>query len=139
MEPLLGGRATVRPPLLINQNTRFPGEDEELDATRAELGQDGDRTLDTAQPAIDADAEADPFVTGAAHRAKKSHRTRDPNEGVKDMINVLKDKWEEDKTAEALARDEEKEGREKILEIMEKNQKAMSDAVDVLKYMANKM
>ena len=41
--------------------------------------------------------------------------------------------------ADTLTCDEEKKGREQILDIMKKNQETMSDAVDVLRFMAQKM
>ena len=76
---------------------------------------------------------------GETHRAKKKRRTHDPNEGVKTMLEVFEKKWEDDKTADTLACDEEKKGREQILDIMKKNQETMSDTVDVLRFMAQKM
>jgi len=134
MEPVLSGCANVNPSLIINQNTKFPDESEIGSVTPRESQKDD---ASNSTPVVDDDG--DPFLTGASHRAKKRRRTRDPNEGVKQMLEVFEKKWEDDKTADTLAREEENAGREQILDIMKKNQQTMSDAVDVLRFMAQKM
>jgi len=131
MEPVLGGRANVNPPLILNQNS-FPG-DSDSTSTPRELQKD------EASNDVPVDDSGDPFLTGVTHRAKKKCRTRDPNEGIKTMLEVFEKKWEDEKMVDTLARDEEKKGREQILDIMKKNQETMSDAVDVLRFMAQKM
>ena len=132
MEPVLGGRANVNPPLILNQNSSFTGDSDSASTPR-------ELQKDDASNDVPVDDEGDPFLTGVTHRAKKKRRTRDPNEGVKMMLEVFEKKWEDDKTADTLARDKEMEGREQILDIMKKNQETMSDAVDVLRFMAQKM
>ena len=132
MEPVLGGRANVNPPLILNQNSSFTG-DSDSTSTPRELQKD------EASNDVPVDDSGDPFLMGVTHRAKKKRRTRDPKEGAKTMLEVFKKKWEDDKMVDMLTRDEEKKGREQIWDIMKKNQETMSGAVDVLRFMAQKM
>jgi hypothetical protein len=92
------------------------------------------------------DDEGDPFLIGATHRAKKRRRNRDPNEGVKQMLEVFEKKWEIDAAEETVSQEEEKKGRGELLglmkenqQILKENQQTMSNAVDVLRMMADKM
>ena len=58
---------------------------------------------------------------------------------MKDMLDVFQVKWTDQKKAEAAIREEEKEDRERMLDVMTKGQQSMSDAVDVLRSIAQKM
>ena len=87
MEPVLGGRANVNPPLILNQNS-FTG-DSDSTSTPRELQKD------EASNDVPVDDSGDPFLRRVTHRAKKKHRTRDPNEGVKTMLEVFEKELKE--------------------------------------------
>ena len=55
------------------------------------------------------------------------------------MLDVFQVRWQEEKEAEGTIRQEEKDYRERMLDVMAKSQKSMSDVVDVLKFIAEKM
>ena len=135
MEPILGDRPNVNPPLIINQNTTFPSDTSDSTSTPLESQKD-DASVGVSAAGEDA---LDPYLTGASHRAKKKRKTRDPNEGVNMMLEVFEKRWESDKEMDLLTREAEKEGREQLMDIMKKNQQTMSDAIDVLRYIADKM
>jgi hypothetical protein len=137
MHPLLSNKATVNPILLINQGTFNSLESDSqlsgslLEPPELESNPDGSEVVED---------DKDPFVPGSAHRGKKKRRVKDTSsEAVTNMLDVFQVKWQEDKEAEATIRQEEKEDRERMLDVMAKSQKSMSDAVDVLKFIAEKM
>src|SRR5216117_1644202 len=101
MEPILGGHANVNPPLILNQNSSFTG-DSDSTSTPRELQKD------EASNDVPVDDSGDPFITGVTHRGKEKRRMRDPNEGVKMILEVFEKKWEDDKMVDTLAHDEEK-------------------------------
>ena len=138
MHPLLSNKATVNPVLLINQGSFNNLEsDSQLSGSLLEPPGEIDSNLEGSEAVED---DKDPFVPGSAHRGKKKRRNKDTSsEAVTNMLDVLQVKWQEDKEAEATIRQEEKEDRERMLDVMEKSQKSMSDAVDVLRFMAQKM
>ena len=62
------------------------------------------------------------------------------------MLEVFKEKWETEREMDALtheteklSHEEEKETREQMLNIMMKSQQTMSDVVDVLRVLAQKI
>lgn len=138
MHPLLSNKATVNPVLLINQGSFNNLEsDSQLSGSLLEPPGEIDSNLDGSEVVED---DKDPFVPGSAHRGKKKRRNKDTSsEAVTNMLDVFQVKWQEDKETEATIRQEEKEDRERMLDVMEKSQKSMSDAVDVLRFMAEKM
>ena len=138
MHPLLSNKATVNPVLLINQGSFNNLEsDSQLFGSLLEPPGEIDSNLDGSEVVED---DKDPFVPGSAHRGKKKRRNKDTSsEAVTNMLDVFQVKWQEDKETEATIRQEEKEDRERMLDVMEKSQKSMSDAVDVLRFMAEKM
>jgi hypothetical protein len=148
MEPVLGGRANVNPPLIINRSTEFASESENGSETPRESQRD--EASNQGTPVVD-DDDGDPFLIGASHRAKKRRRrNRDPNEGVREMLEVFEKKWEKDSTAETLVREEERQQKGEVVGIMKENQQimkqnqqimqqTMNNAVDVLRMIAEKM
>ena len=58
---------------------------------------------------------------------------------MKQILDVLEKKWDDDKESDAATRAEENNGRKKLLDIMTKGQETMTAVVDVLKVMAEKM
>lgn len=130
MYPFLRNRANVAPPLVINQAFSF-----DSDTASSFIDPTKDDASNNAGPPND----DDPFIPGSAHRGKKKRRMRDPMETMNTVLGVFQQKWEDDKEADAALREEEKEDRNKFLDIMAKNQKTMSDAVDVLRIIADKM
>jgi hypothetical protein len=140
MYPLLSNRATVNPILLINQGSTFGNVESDSQASGSLLepaGLEDASNLDGSEVVED---DKDPFVPGSAHRGKKKRKNKDnSSEAVTNMLDVFQVRWQEEKEAEATIRQEEKEDRERMLDVMAKSQKSMSDAVDVLKFIAEKM
>jgi hypothetical protein len=132
---VLGERANVNPPIILNRNLPYNGESESasshLDQSKEDSSANDGLTVD----------DGDGFLTGSTSpvRAKKKRKVRDPNETMKQMLDVFEKKWEDDKEADATTREEENDGRKKILDIMTKGQETMSAVVDVLKVIADKM
>jgi hypothetical protein len=124
MDPVLGDRANVNPPLVINHNTNFNNDEKSLSS------EDSDVTIVKIELP---DMEKDPFITGTElPKGKKRRCTYDPNEGVVTMMDALEKKWKSDKEVEEIVRVEEKETADKIMKLMEANVNAMSKAAEAL-------
>ena len=82
MELILGDCTNVNPPLIINQNSTFPGDS---DSTSTPL----ESQMDNVSISIPADNDGDPHLTRVTHRAKKRHKTYSLNEGVNTMLEVF--------------------------------------------------
>jgi hypothetical protein len=144
MEPVLGGRANVNPLMVMNRTIADELPSESEGGSETPQGSHREDTSNQGTPMVDDDG--DPFLIGASHRAKKRRRNRNPNEGVKQMLEVFEQKWENDATEVTRTREEEKEGRGEFFglikegqQIMKNNQEAISSAVDVLRMMAQRM
>ena len=125
MDLVMGNRANVKPPLIINQTFTGYYEDSDTMSTR-----DDDNTNTETQ--LDAD-ETD--VEGS-QRGKKKCRTRTTSN---ELLVALKQKWEDDKEGDAVIRAEDKIAREKQLELMQRNTETSSAIADSLRIMAEKM
>ena len=125
MDLVMGNRANVKPPLIINQTFTGYYEDSDTMSTR-----DDDNTNTETQ--LDAD-ETD--VEGS-QRGKKKRRTRTTSN---ELLVALKQKWEDDKEGDAVIRAEDKIAREKQLELMQRNTETSSAIADSLRIMAEKM
>ena len=125
MDLVMGNRANVKPPLIINQTFTGYYEDSDTMSTR-----DDDTTNTETQ--LDAD-ETD--VEGS-QRGKKKRRTRTTSN---ELLVALKQKWEDDKEGDAVIRAEDKIAREKQLELMQRNTETSSAIADSLRIMAEKM
>ena len=120
MDPILGSRANVRPPLTINAyNTGYA----DLDA--APLQDDDEITVIQED---DTDAE------GSQRGKKKRKLSTNSNE----LLEFLKQKWEEDKEAEAIIHAENLAAREKHLDLMERNTEASCSIAESFKIMAER-
>ncbi len=132
---VLGGRANVNPPIIINTLAPYNGESESA-SSALDLSKEDSSANDG--PAFDGE---DGFLTGSASssKAKRKRKGRDPTESMNKLLGVFEKKWEDEKEADAAIREEESDGRKKILDIMSKGQETMTAVVDVLKTMADKM
>ena len=120
MDPILGNRANVRPPLTINaHNTGYA----DLDA--APLQDDDEITVIQED---DTDAE------GSQWGKKK----RKPSTNSNELLEFLKQKWEDDKEAEAIIHAENLVMREKHLDLMERNTEASCSIAESFKIMAER-
>ena len=120
MDPILGSRANVRPPLTINAyNTGYA----DLDA--APLQDDDEITVIQED---DTDAEG-------SQRGKKK---RKPSTNSNELLEFLKQKWEEDKEAEAIIHAENLAAREKHLDLMERNTEASCSIAESFKIMVER-
>ena len=117
MDPILGSCANIRPPLTINAyNTGYA----DLDA--APLQDDDEITVIQED---DTDAEG-------SQRGKKK---RKPSTNSNELLEFLKQKWEEDKEAEAIIHAENLAAREKHLDLMERNTEASYSIAESFKIM----
>ena len=133
---VLGERANINPPMIFNAGNVYNGESE---SASSQLDQSKEDSSANDGLAFD---EGDSFLTGSnspSKRGKKKRKVRDPNESMKQMLDVFEKKWEDEKEADATTREEESKGRKQILDIMTKGQETMTAVVDVLKIMADKM
>lgn len=146
MDRQLGQKPDVRPVVIINPDNLFADDDDSDASTR-------DEQVNAA--ATKNEIEDDPFLTGTRHRhgtkGKKNAPVRsDPTEGLKVVMESLKEKWdddkliyeqtrEEDKLVSEQVRKEEKEVQEKILAVIRGQQQTVKEAVDVLKIIAEKL
>jgi hypothetical protein len=138
MDKHLGQKPDVRPVAIFNHETVFADGEESDTSTR-------DEQFDAEGTYIPKDEiQNDPFLTGTRHRpgtkGKKSAPVRqNPTEGVKAVMEGLKEKWDEDKLVYEQAQKEEKELRKKLLEAIQEQQQTTKEAVDVLKIIAQKL
>lgn len=136
MELVLGDCANVTPLFVFNRDTIVPDDSETGSETSSESQIDD---ASNGTPMLESDE--DPCPTGSLNRARKRRRTRGPNasEGLQQMLEEFEKNWEDAKIANTVAREEERKGREQFLDIMKKSQQSMSDAMDILRSMAQKM
>lgn len=136
MDPILCDRPTVNPCIIINQQTSFTDLEDSVSSQLDSQRED----REASRPSQGTEEVDDPFLAGSKHRAKKRRRSHDPAAGVKLVTDTLREKWEEDKEQYEAARqdekkvyEEEKDRRERILNVMEKNQEAMTAIADAIK------
>ena len=113
-------RANVRPSLTINAYNMGYAD---LDA--APLQDDDEITVIQED---DTDAEG-------SQRGKKK---RKPSTNSNELLEFLKQKWEEDKEAEAIIHAENLAAREKHLDLMERNTEASCSIAESFKIMAER-
>ena len=120
MDPILGSRTNVKPPLTINvYNTGYA----DLDAMPL---QDNDEI--TIIQEDDTDAKG-------SQRGKKK---RKPSTNSNELLEFLKQKWKDDKEAEAIIHAENLATREKHLDLMERNIEASCFIAESFKIMAER-
>ena len=106
IDPILESRANIRPPLTINAyNTGYTD-------------------LNTLSPQNDDEIiviQEDDTDTKGSQRGKKK---RKPSSNSNELLEFLKQKWEDDKEAEAIIHTENLAAREKHLTLMKRNTEA---------------
>ena len=120
IDPILGSRANIRPPLTINAynigytdlNTLSPQNDDEIIVI-----------------------QEDDTDTKGSQRGKKK---RKPSSNSNELLEFLKQKWEDDKEAEAIIRTENLAAREKHLALMERNTEASCSIAESFKIIAER-
>jgi hypothetical protein len=121
MDPILGSRADIRPPLTINAyNTGYAD-------------------FDTVPPLDDDEItviQEDDTDTEGSQRGKKKRKTRTNSN---ELLEFLKQKWDDDKEAEAIIRAENLAARKKHLDLMERNTEASCSIAESFKIMAERM
>ena len=118
MDPMMGSRANIRPLLIINASSTG------YDAVSVQ-----DYDANTVIHEDDTDAEG-------SQRGKKKRRT---HTYLNELIEALKQKWEDDKEAEEIMRAENQASREKYLDLMERNTEASCSIAESFKIMVAKM
>ena len=119
MDPILGSCANVRPPLTINAyNTGYA----DLDAVPLQ-----DDVEITVIQEDDTDAEG-------SQQGKKKRKPSNSNE----LLEFLKQKWEDHKEVEAIIHAENLAAREKHLDLMERNTEASCSIAESFKIMAER-
>ena len=114
----MGSRANARPPLIINASSIGY-------ANIISVEDDDEKTV----------IQDDDTDTEGSLRGKKKRKTGTSNE----LIEALKQKWEEDKEAERIIHAENQTVREKHLDVMEKNMKFSRSIAESFKIIAEKM
>ena len=119
MDPILGSRANVRPPLTINAyNTGY------ADFDTAPLLDDDEITV----------IQEDDMDTEGSQWGKKKRKT---HTNSNELLEFLKQKWDDDKEAEAIIH-AENAVREKHLDLMERNTEASCSIAESFKIMAER-
>ena len=140
MHPLLSNKVSINPILLINQGSTFNNFESDSASGRSFIEPPGLKDASNPEGSEIVEDDGDPFVPGSVHREKKKRKHKNTmSDAITDMLDVFQTKWQNDKEAEITIRQEEKEDRERMLDVMAKSQKSMSDAVDVLKFIAQKL
>ena len=136
MHPLLGERPNINPPLVINHGINFQNSESESISSHleAETRDDGVSNGDSAPM-----PDGDPFTPGSTHRAKKRRRLREPNKLMDTLLETLQEKWDENRKIDENIHEEERIRADKMLDIMAKSHQTMSNTVDVLKLIAEKL
>jgi hypothetical protein len=123
MDPIMGSRANVRPPLTINAfNTGYT----DIDTASVKDDDDADTMVQ----------EVDETDTEGSQRGKKKRKTRTNSN---EIIDFLKQKFDDEKEAEAIIRAENQAAREKHLDLMERNTEASCSIAESFKIMAERM
>ena len=120
IDPILGSRVNIRPPLTINAyNTGYT----DLNT----LSSQNDDEIIVIQE--------DDTDTKGSQRGKKK---RKPSSNSYELLEFLKQKWKDDKEAEAIIRTENLAAREKHLALMKRNTEASCFIVKSFKIIAER-
>jgi hypothetical protein len=136
MFEVLGDRAKVNPPILINHSMSFTAASGASSSERSEDNMSSKNSDDTDEKNNNASESED-----EKPKIKKKSRTARTiaNEAATQMLEVFQKKWEDDKDNDIIILGDEKERDDKYLEILTKSQEHMGAAVDVLRIIANKI
>jgi len=124
MDPIMRSHANIRPPLTINAfNTGY----------RADINTASVKDDDDADMVVQ---EVDETDTEGSRRGKKKRKTRTNSN---EIIDFLKQKFDDEKEAEAIIRAENQAAREKHLDLMERNTEASCSIAESFKIMAERI
>lgn len=130
LNPLLGERAKVKPPIVINHMTDFSldsdsGSQSHRTPSRSQESRDD---LETSTP-----GPSDPHLTGTKHCGKKK-RKRSPSQSLEDprshIIEIFERKWEKDEKIEEAACADEREERKEFFGLMRMTVEALQKLAD---------
>jgi hypothetical protein len=122
MDSIMGSRANVRPPLTINAIST------------------GYADIDSASGQDDADTVIQGDDTDEAEGSRRGKRKRPSrSNGANELLEALKQKWEDDKEAEEIMRAENKVARAEHLDLMKKNNESSCSIAESFRIMAEKM
>ena len=129
LNPLLGERAKVKPPIVINHATDFSldsdsGSQSYCTPSRSQESRDD---LETSTP-----GPSDPHLTGTKHRGKK--RKLSSSQSLEDsrshIIDIFQRKWEKDEKIEEAARADEREECKEFFGLMRMTAEALQKLAD---------
>jgi len=108
LNPLLGERAKVKPPIVISHTTNFSvdsdsGSQSYHTPSRSQSRDD----LETSTP-----GPSDPHLTGTKHRGKKKRKlssSQSREDSQSHIIDIFERKWEKDRKIQEEEREERKE------------------------------
>ena len=115
IDPILGSRANIKPPLTINAYN---------------MGYTDLNTLSSQNDDEIIVIQEDDTDTKDSQQGKKKCK---PSSNSNELLEFLKQKWEDDKEAEAIIRTENLAAREKYLALMERNTEASCSIVKSFK------
>jgi hypothetical protein len=136
MFEVLGDRAKVNPPILINRSMSFTAASGASSSEQSKDNMSSKNSDDTDEKNNNASESED-----EKPKIQKKRRTARTiaNEAATQMLGVFQKKWEDDKDNDIIILGDEKERGDKYLEILTKSQEHMGAAVDVLRIIANKI
>ena len=129
LNPLLGERAKVKPPIVINHATDFSldsdsGSQSYHTPSRSQSRDD----LETSTP-----GPSDPHLTGTKHRGKKKRKlssSQSREDSQSHIIDIFQRKWEKDEKIEEAARADEREERKEFFGLMRMTAEALQKLAD---------
>jgi hypothetical protein len=135
--PLLGEKASTNPVALLNAGSRLSGAGESDSASSFIDPSIYNDSLSRQSDSVN--VEHDPFIPGSPYRGKKRRVKDTAGAAVTKMLDALETKWKDDREIEVEIREEEKQSREQLLDVLTKGQQSMNEAVGILKYIAEKI
>jgi LAS superfamily LD-carboxypeptidase LdcB len=135
MFEILGTRAKVNPPILVNCSTDF---------TASSVSSASDPSKDNTSSKNDDVVDMDSDTSESDEEGPRTKKKRRPaksiaNDAVNQMLRVMEKNRQDDRDKDFVVLENEKERDEKYLEILTKSQEHMGAAVDVLRIIANKI
>jgi hypothetical protein len=125
MNTIMGNCANIRPAYTFNQDTPAQLPESQV------VSNDARSERSTSVDATDLEGE---------QRGKKRRRHRpDAMDVVKELLEVFKNKWKDDKETAVSIHEDEKDEKASILKVMKTNQESMNSVIDVLRTIAEKM
>jgi hypothetical protein len=121
MDPIMGSRANVLPPLTINASSTGYSAPPTPDDDEVTVIQEDDTDVEGSQ------------------RGKKKLRKSAGQANLSELTAVITQKWESDQEAERIMRAENQAARERHLELVERNVEASLSIAESFKIMAEKM